>query len=88
MFENGVFRRRNLPHVDVEGKPTFITACLHGSIPTSGLREIYTSVPRIPRSQAVSGRPVGSRVGNAETQAGIQVCRFSTRRQICREPPR
>ncbi len=40
MHENGVFRRRDLPHIDVEGKPSFITACLHGSLPASGLKRI------------------------------------------------
>ncbi len=34
------FRRRRLPHQDVSGHPIFITACLHGSIPAAGLREI------------------------------------------------
>jgi putative transposase len=37
MPEHGSFRRRNLPHWDVEGKPTFITACLHGSFSSFGL---------------------------------------------------
>ena len=37
---DGVFRRRNLPHLDVEGKPSFITACLHGSLPAAGFRRI------------------------------------------------
>ena len=37
---DGIFRRRNLPHLDVEGKPYFVTACLSGSIPAKGLREI------------------------------------------------
>jgi hypothetical protein len=41
MIENGVIRKRNLPHIDVEGKPSFITACLHGSLPASGLKRIY-----------------------------------------------
>lgn len=36
----GTFRRRLLPHWDVEGKPYFITACLEGSIPASGMRAI------------------------------------------------
>ena len=35
-----IFRRRRLPHQDVSGHPIFITACLHGSIPAAGLREI------------------------------------------------
>ena len=37
---NGVFRRRHLPHWDVEGHPFFITACLEGSISASGLNQI------------------------------------------------
>ncbi len=36
----GTFRRRLLPHWDVEGKPCFVTACLDGSIPASGMRAI------------------------------------------------
>ena len=40
MNENAIFRRRDLPHVDVEGKPSFITACLHGSLPMFGLKRI------------------------------------------------
>lgn len=26
--ENAIVRRRDVPHLDFEGKPTFITACL------------------------------------------------------------
>jgi type I restriction enzyme R subunit len=37
---NGVFRRRHLPHWDVEGHPVFITACLEGSISAAGLTQI------------------------------------------------
>lgn len=40
MKEEGVVRRRNLPHIDVEDKPSFITACLQGSISSSGFRQI------------------------------------------------
>ncbi len=38
--EEVFFRRRRLPHQDVSGHAVFITACLHGSIPAAGLREI------------------------------------------------
>ena len=54
-------RRRNLPHIDVDGKPYFITACLDGSIPAAGLKKIrdYRSFlekqPRAP-NQAKSQR--------------------------------
>ena len=37
---NGLFRRRHLPHWDVEDAPYFITCCLDGSIPASGMREL------------------------------------------------
>jgi type I restriction enzyme R subunit len=37
---NGIFRRRHLPHWDVEGHPVFITACLSGSISSAGLTQI------------------------------------------------
>ncbi len=40
MNENGVFRRRDLPHIDVDGKPSFITACLDGSLSAAGLKRI------------------------------------------------
>jgi len=33
----GLFRRRNLPHWDVPGGTYFLTCCLAGSLPTSGL---------------------------------------------------
>ena len=38
--QNGIFRRRQLPHWDVAGAPIFITACLDGSIPAAGLSQI------------------------------------------------
>jgi putative transposase len=34
------FRRRRLPHQDVEGHPVFITACLEGSLSSAGLSQI------------------------------------------------
>ena len=37
---DGIFRRRHLPHWDVEGKPIFVTACLEGSISAAGLSRI------------------------------------------------
>ncbi|MFK7735522.1 MAG: transposase [Pirellulaceae bacterium] len=40
MTDEWVFRRRTLPHVDVDGKPVFITACLKGSFSAVGLRKI------------------------------------------------
>ncbi|QDU29106.1 hypothetical protein ETAA8_42130 [Anatilimnocola aggregata] len=39
-MHDGLFRRRHLPHWDVDGKPIFITACLEGSISASGLTQI------------------------------------------------
>lgn len=35
-----VFRRRRLPHQDVDGHPIFITACLEGSLSAAGLSRI------------------------------------------------
>ncbi len=35
-----VFRRRRLPHQDVEGHPIFITGCLDGSLSAIGLSQI------------------------------------------------
>ena len=40
MNQDGIFRRRHLPHWDVEGKPFFVTACLDGSISAAGLSRI------------------------------------------------
>lgn len=40
MRDDWTIRRRHLPHVDVEGKPYFVTACLKGSIPAAGLQAI------------------------------------------------
>ena len=40
MNQNGIFRRRLLPHWDVPDKPYFITACLEGSISSVGLKRI------------------------------------------------
>jgi putative transposase len=37
---DGLFRRRHLPHWDIDGAPYFITACLAGSIPAAGMREL------------------------------------------------
>ena len=40
MEEQGLFRRRKLPHIDVDNCPFFITACLHDSISAAGLSRI------------------------------------------------
>ncbi len=37
---HGLFRRRNLPHLDVAGGVYFITFCLAGSLPASGAHSI------------------------------------------------
>jgi len=37
---NGTFRRRHLPHWDVDNKPIFIMACLDGSISSRGMKRI------------------------------------------------
>ena len=39
-MENWSVRRRHLPHVDVDGKPYFVTGCLKGSISHAGLSSI------------------------------------------------
>jgi hypothetical protein len=36
----GIFRRRKLPHWDVDDGTYFVTACLEGSIPARGLRDL------------------------------------------------
>lgn len=40
MFDDGIIRRRKLPHIDVDGKAYFVTGCLRGSIPAAGLDRI------------------------------------------------
>ena len=35
-----MFRRRRLPHQDLEGHPIFLTACLHGSLSAAALSQI------------------------------------------------
>ncbi len=40
MPEEGLFRRRHLPHIDVEDKPYFVTGCLAGSISAVGISKI------------------------------------------------
>ncbi len=39
-MEAGRVRRRCLPHIDVDDRPTFITACLQGSLSQLGLSRI------------------------------------------------
>lgn len=39
---DGLFRRRNLPHLDVPAGTYFVTFCLAGSLPASGARAIAT----------------------------------------------
>src|SRR4051794_3126428 len=54
---DGVFRRRHLPHWDVEGKPFFITACLEGSISSLGInriRKYRTELDARPRPENLS----------------------------------
>jgi len=40
-MSEGLFRRRHLPHWDVEDGTYFVTTCLDGSIPAQGLVELY-----------------------------------------------
>lgn len=37
---DGLFRRRRLPHLDVDGATYFVTTCLFGSIPAIGLKAL------------------------------------------------
>ncbi|MEM8732683.1 MAG: hypothetical protein AAGG44_00570 [Planctomycetota bacterium] len=39
-MQEGVFRRRKLPHWDVENKPVFVTACLAGSLSALAMNRI------------------------------------------------
>ena len=40
MTQEGLFRRRRLPHWDVADATYFVTACLAGSVPAQGLRDL------------------------------------------------
>lgn len=51
MAETGIFRRRHLPHWDVEGHPVFITACLDGSISAAGLTNVRNYRDELERRQ-------------------------------------
>jgi len=42
VMSEGLFRRRRLPHWDVEDATFFVTACLAGSIPAQGLIRLQT----------------------------------------------
>lgn len=55
-----LFRRRHLPHFDVENKAYFITACLHGSINAASLKKI-----RDYRNE-LTARPKPQDLSNAE----------------------
>jgi putative transposase len=57
---DGLFRRRHLPHWDVDGGTYFVTVCLQGSVPAAGLREL-----RQYRSE-LDARPRPASVGEAE----------------------
>lgn len=41
------FRRRHLPHLDIDGATYFITSCLAGSIPAQGLADIEEYTDRL-----------------------------------------
>lgn len=59
MVDAGIFRRRHLPHWDVDGHPFFITACLAGSISSFGLQQIrkyQTNLENRPRPTEISER--------------------------------
>jgi putative transposase len=49
-MEEGVVRRRVLPHIDVQGKAYFITGCLDGSISAAGLSKIIAFRNRMEKS--------------------------------------
>lgn len=58
MTEDGLFRRRHLPHWDVEGHPYFVTACLDRSLSAVGLKRIRTYREELdarPRPAQLSG---------------------------------
>ena len=54
-----IVRKRNLPHIDVDGKPYFITGCLNGSIQAAGLQKIRAF------REELSSRPKPANLSNA-----------------------
>jgi len=52
---HGLFRRRNLPHLDREGGTYFVTLCLAGSLPASGT----LAISRHWRKRALAPPPAG-----------------------------
>ena len=54
---DGIFRRRRMPHWDVDGKPYFVTGCLEGSLASKGLERIHAfreDLERRPCPEAMS----------------------------------
>lgn len=49
------FRRRHLPHYDVNGSTYFVTACLAGSIPARGLLGLRKQTEEIARRRCPAG---------------------------------
>jgi hypothetical protein len=64
------FSRRHLPHYDTKGSTYFVTACLAGSIPTTGL----LAIRRRSEESARSPRPVG--VSPIERKSRLQAESF------------
>ena len=56
-MSEGIFRRRRLPHWDVEDATYFVTSCLEGSIPALGLarlKKLRADLDRRPRLPGLS----------------------------------
>jgi putative transposase len=52
---DGLFRRRRLPHWDVEEGMYFVTSCLSGSIPAQGLKHLYDYREQLERRSRPDG---------------------------------
>lgn len=59
-------RKRNLPHIDVNDKPYFVTACLRGSISAVGLKKIRAYREHLQKEQMVPGQSESERKLNLE----------------------
>ena len=66
-----IFRRRRLPHQDVDGHPIFITACLNGSLSASGLSRIENFRDELER------RPVPTNMQRADWEHHKQKLLFA-----------
>src|SRR5689334_18598610 len=57
-MSEGLFRRRRLPHWDVEDATYFVTTCLAGSVPARGLIRLRNERAKLERLPRPVGRSI------------------------------